>query len=161
MLCGPSYCSLSLDCYWPILAWDYSLGWLCEAQPQIQCASCCAGADHTNWSLPQQGLVPVEITLWVCCLCSLLYSAVFVWSWPLGVLSVGFFRGTVLQAYVIPCLWLDLFQALSDLQCVAPSAGPGCLWKGPGCSPRPAFTNTRPGDVSAKVSMHPEICLFL
>ena len=44
--------------------------WLADCEDQIwpQCMSCCVGADHTKQNLPQQSLVPAEISLWICCL---------------------------------------------------------------------------------------------
>ena len=43
-----------------------------EAQLQPWHASYWAGVDHTKLNLPKQGLVPAQISPWVCCLQSLL-----------------------------------------------------------------------------------------
>lgn len=86
--------------------------------------------------------LPVDMLL-----VNLIVSCSVVWSWPLGVLALGPFGGTLVQASVRCCLWLDLgslFGAIRDPQLVAPSAGPGCVLKAPSCTPSPAFTSAWP-----------------
>lgn len=56
-------------------------------------------------------------------------------------------------------LWASYLE-LSAIHSLAPSAGPGCMWKGPRCALRSAFTSTRPRQI-AQLSKHPEICLSL
>ena len=63
-------------------------------------------------------------------------------------LVLGIFRGKLVQNYIECSLWLalgNLFGVISDPQLMSASAGPGCMWKGQSCTPRPVFTSTRPG----------------
>ena len=68
---------------------------------------------------------------------------------------VGRSARTLVQAFVRCCQCLaqiNLFGAISDTQCVAPSAGPVCVQKVPGSVPQQAFNYTGPWRRSAKVS---------
>lgn len=45
-----------------------------------------------------------------------------------------------------------LYGDIIDPQLVTPSAGPGCIWKGPRYAPTPAFPNSRPRNILGKNS---------
>lgn len=122
------------------------------------------GFDPRKWNLPQQCLVPVEISLWECHLwCQL--GHVLMWSevCPLVFWFWGLLGGPLVQIIVRCCLWLALATCLelqSDPQFVVASAGPGCTWWGGwgNCIPRLASNPLESRDRSAKGPRHLEIC---
>ena len=147
---------MNLNCYRLICVGGRPSGWLPARIHPDWCVSCCAGADHTGWNLPQQVLVPAEISLWICCTGSC--SDVFR-SWPLSVLvlrPLGRGSGT---AY--GWLWATRLELQSGPWFVAASAGPRYVQEGPCCAPRLAFTSTGPGGRTAEVPRNPEIGLCL
>ena len=80
----------------------------CVDQSQPQCMSCCAGVNHSQQNLPQQGLMPADISLWICHLWNILALLWCCWSWALGVLVLGHLGGTVVHTSIRHCLWLVL-----------------------------------------------------
>ena len=84
----------------------------------------------------------------------------------LSVLVLDLLGGTLVQANIRCCLWValsNLFGAMSNPVC-------HCLswawdtWGRPSCTPRPAFTSTKPRGKSAKSQRHPRFtftCLCL
>ena len=53
--------------------------------------------------------------------------------------------------------WATCLELQSDPQFMAAFEEPGCVWKGPSCAPRLAFTSSGLSGRSAKVPRHPEI----
>ena len=135
----------------------------CEAQPRPWHAIRSAVTHNTKQNLPQQGLVQVKISLWICCLWSLLALALMLsesshwvcWFWA----SLEGLWCRPMSDAACDCSWATYLEIQSDPQYVATSAGFGWMWKRPSCTPRPAFTRFRPRGRLAKTSRHPEILL--
>lgn len=130
-----------------------------EAQP-TQHASC--WSHETKFASAGFGFgldFPVDMLL-----VNLIGSCYIVWSWALLVFVLGLFGATPLQSYIRHCLCLalgNLFGVICNVQLVDPSAGPGCMWKGPSCTPWSAFTSTMGRQQKSQAPRSLPDCRFL
>lgn len=115
---GPSCCNWILIAIGPFVhGINLQAGCQWDSMPNRH-ASCYDSADHRKLNLPQQVLVPANISLWISCLRSLLNPAPFCLELAIG---SGLFTRSMVGANVKCCLWLalgNLFGAISDPQLI-------------------------------------------
>lgn len=142
------------SCYnWFLIAIDY------EAQFWPLRASCYAGAEFHQAEIASAGFGTCRISLWICCLWSLLDSALMWFEDCQGCAVLGLLGWTVVQASVRSCVWLalsNLFVTTSDPHFVATSARPRGAWGGLCCIPWLVSASTEPGGRSANIPRYPD-----
>lgn len=101
--------------------------------------------------------MPAEISLWVCCLGSLLGLKLVTECVGSGALGKD---SDVGQCHMLPVVDPGhLSGGISDPQFVAASSGSGCTQEGPSCASRLTLTGTRPRIVQQKTQSTRDLAL--